>query len=71
MVGRIVVSTVGVFFTTVLVVKLARVLFDMELVWLAIVVPVCYVVGAVVVGRRAQRRTQPQSMDQTVRPDAP
>jgi hypothetical protein len=55
-VKKIASMSIAVLLTTVLVVKLARVLFDVQLAWLYFVVPVSFVVGAVVVARQ-QRRT--------------
>ena len=46
---------ITVFLTTLITVKLARVLFDVELAWLYIVAVVVFVVGAVVVVGRAAR----------------
>jgi hypothetical protein len=44
-----------VFLTTVVVVKLTRVLFDVQLAWLYIVALVVVAVGAIVVARRQHR----------------
>jgi hypothetical protein len=57
MTKKIVSLLIAVGLTTLIVVKLARLLFDVHLAWLYIVALVVFVVGTVVIVGRRRRRT--------------